>query len=67
MLVMHYFVQSCMNTIGGESLFRGRRKLARMKEVLDSVNVPEHPVIEDVLVKELQALGLDVELLEDRN
>ena len=35
-----------MNTIEGTSEFRGAGKLARMKELLDSANVPEHPLNE---------------------
>ena len=61
-LVMHYFVDAHMNTIGGESLFRGRRKLARMREMLDSTNVPEHPLVEEQLENAVELWNQDTEL-----
>ena len=61
-LVMHYLVDAQMNTIGGESLFRGRRKLARMGEILDSTNVPEHPMAEEQLKNAVEIWNQDAEL-----
>ncbi len=61
-LVMHYFVDTHMNTIGGQSLFRGRRKLARMREILDSANVPEHPMVEEQLENAVEVWNQDTEL-----
>ena len=56
-LVMQY-----TTTIGGQSLFRGRRKLARMREILDSTKVPEHPVVEEQLKKSVEIWNQDTEL-----
>jgi len=61
-LVMHYFVDTMMNTIQGQSLFRGRRKLARIREILDSTNVPEHPVVEEQLKNSVEIWNQDHEL-----
>lgn len=61
-LGMHYFVDASMNTIGGELLFRGPRKLARTKEMLDSVDVPEHPMIEEQLTDAVEVWNQDAEL-----
>ncbi len=61
-LVIHYFVDARMNTIGGESVFRGRRKLARMREILDSTKVPGHPVVEEQLKKTVEIWNQDTEL-----
>ncbi len=56
-LVMDY-----MSTIRGTSFFRGRRKLARMGEILDSTNVPEHPVVEEQLKNSVEVWNQDTEL-----
>ena len=61
-LVVHCFVDKYMNTIEGESLFRGRRKLARMGEILNSTNVPEHPVVEEQLENAVEVWNQDTEL-----
>ena len=61
-LVMHYFVDASMNTVGGQTLFRGRRKLARMKEILDSTNVPEHARVEAQLENAVGVWNQDTEL-----
>ena len=58
-LVTYYCID---NTIEGTSLFRGRRKLARMKEILDSANVPEQPVIEEQLKDSVEVWNQDTEL-----
>ena len=56
-LVLNY-----TSTISGQSFFRGRRKLARMREILDSTNVPEHPVVEEQLNKSVEIWNQDTEL-----
>ena len=61
-LVIRYYVHGQMNTIGGESVFRGRRQLARMREMLDSTNVPEQPVIEEQLENAVEIWNRDPEL-----
>ena len=61
-LVMHYKGAAQMNTIGGESFFRGRRKLARMREILDSTDVPERPVVEAQLERAVGVWNQDTEL-----
>ena len=55
-------VMSYTTTIRGQSFFRGRRKLARMREILDSTNVPEHPVVEEQLKKSVEIWNQDTEL-----
>ena len=50
------------STISGQSFFRGRRKLARMREILDSTNVPEHPLVEEQLNKSVEIWNQDTEL-----
>lgn len=55
-------VMDFMITIRGKSLFRGRRKLARIREILDSTNVPEHPVVEDQLKNSVEIWNQDTEL-----
>ncbi len=61
-LVMHFFVDTMMNTIQAQSLFRGRRKLAHMREILDSANVPEQPVVEEQLENSVEIWNQDHEL-----
>jgi len=58
-LVTYYCID---NTIGGRSVFRGRRKLARMREILDSANVPEYPVVEEQLKDSVEVWNQDTEL-----
>ncbi len=58
-LVTYYCID---NTIGGRSVFRGLRKLARMREILDSANVPEYPVVEEQLKDSVEVWNQDTEL-----
>ncbi len=58
-LVTYYCIG---NTIGGRSVFRGRRKLARMREFLDSANVPEYPMVKEQLKDSVEVWNQDTEL-----
>lgn len=58
-LVTYYCID---NTIGGRSVFRGLRKLARMREILDSANVPEYPVVEEQLKDSVEVWNQDTQL-----
>ena len=61
-LVCHLFIPDYMNTIAGTSVFRGPRKLTRMREILDSANVPEHPLNEKRLREAVAVWNQDSEL-----
>ena len=63
-LATHLFVPQHMNTIEGTSEFRGAGKLARMKELLDSANVPEHPLNEKRLQEVVAIWNQDHELCD---
>ena len=61
-LVCHYFIPEHMNSIDGGSVFRGGRKLAKMKQLLDEAGVPEVTIDEVALGQAVEVWNRDDQL-----